>query len=125
MTQAEVRFYNAECREIDKDGDRIVRTSNKGIVKIEGEPKHKLAFFSFMCPNRPGQICGYLKVRGGAASEADKRPSWEWDRNYEDPTFKPSINCLAYNPKDPKEKYAGCGWHGFITAGTLKLPGEK
>lgn len=40
--------------------------------------------------------------------------SWKWDGNREAPTIEPSINC---------EKV--CGWHGYITKGSSRLPNEK
>jgi len=52
------------------------------------------------------------------SGKKDEKPHvWNWNGNRAAPTFKPSINCLAHNPKDPKEKYGGCGWHGHITNG--------
>ena len=71
-------------------------------------------WFHFQCPEGRGECC--IPIRPNATS---KGASWEWDKNREAPTFSPSINCLAHNPKNPAEKYAGCGWHGHIVAGVM------
>jgi hypothetical protein len=89
--------------------------SNRGDVEIPTETPEPVAFFGFECP-RCGDMCAYLRIRGGPADDGG-RPTWEWNRDRERPTFNPSINCLAHNPSNPAEKYAGCGWHGWIRDG--------
>lgn len=87
----------------------------------EDEPP---ARFGFLCPRRPGLWCSGLLINGADLRDGDRvtrqagGPAvWDWDGNRVAPTFSPSINCLAHNPKNPAEKYAGCGWHGHITKG--------
>lgn len=41
---------------------------------------------------------------------------WGWDGNRERPTLTPSINCQSERDGKPA---GGCGWHGFITNGTI------
>lgn len=56
---------------------------------------------SFLCPCGCGGLCG-IRVRddGTTANYA-----WQWDRNEEQPTCKPSINISNGH------------WHGYLTAG--------
>lgn len=114
-TPANVRFYNAEYHEVNADNLRIIHTSNAGDRVVPGATPTPPAYFGFACP-RGKRECNYLRIRGGPADKGD-RPTWEWDGNRERPTFKPSINCLAHNPLDASERYAGCGWHAWITNG--------
>jgi hypothetical protein len=83
--------------------------------------------FGFECPRHPGRMCSGLLISGKVmpdGSVADKetksKHTWAWNGDRAAPTFKPSINCQAHNPKKPAEKYAGCGWHGYITNGVIK-----
>lgn len=70
------------------------------------------AYISYGCPLRPGQSCG---VPINTGTKCDKH--WLWDGNQEEPSVSPSINCLAEVHGAPA---AGCGWHGYITAGKIK-----
>lgn len=70
--------------------------------------------FSYGCP-RGGGHCGSIVIGVGEKPAGPK--TWAWNGNVERPTLKPSINCLSHNPKNPSEKYAGCGWHGWVTDG--------
>lgn len=92
-----------------KPGDFIFR--DEEIDPGSTPPK----WLHFACPR--GQGSCNVPLFPNATS---KGHSWKWDGNREAPTLTPSINCLAHNPKNPKEKYAGCGWHGWITAGDIK-----
>jgi len=88
------------------------------------QPGEKPARFTFRCVRgNQGRLkhialepltCGELLI-ANAAPHGIKRdgqgqngghPQWDWDGNWEAPTFTPSINC---------EKY--CGWHGYIRRG--------
>lgn len=85
-------------------------------------PDEKPSMFGFPCPRRSGEICGGLLLRS-SPHVADGTPqppkrTWEWDGDREAPTLRPSINCKAAGPNG--EKYAGCGWHGWITKGELR-----
>lgn len=71
------------------------------------------AMLQFRCLLRD-EICGYIRVGNGFKPSGD-RPSWQWNGSTESPTLTPSINCLAHGPRG--EKYAGCGWHNFLTNG--------
>ena len=84
------------------------------------------ARFGFECPRRQGYICQGLLIAGAKLADGTvikhnpdtkKPPCWDWNGSRTAPTFKPSINCLAHDPKNPAEKYTGCGWHGHITDG--------
>lgn len=73
-------------------------------------------FLDHACPLRGGN-CGLLWVGNGhkpPSTELHKH-TWAWDGDLEVPTLTPSINCLSHGPNG--EEYAGCGWHGFLTAG--------
>lgn len=63
---------------------------------------------------RKGGTCGYIRVGNGFKPAGDK--TWKWNGLIDAPTLEPSINCLANNLKTGK-KYAGCGWHAFLTNG--------
>jgi len=69
---------------------------------------------NFGCPRGHGN-CGSIIIGNGFKPPGEK--TWQWDGNVEKPTLTPSINCLDRNPKNPKEKYAGCGWHAYLTNG--------
>lgn len=45
---------------------------------------------------------------GSITIKSNKREGWDWDRNLDSPTIKPSI---FENPPN--------GWHGFITNGMM------
>lgn len=109
-------FYDLEYHELGPDGRRVVHTQNAGDVSI-GDSQ-QVAYFSFECPKGKG-VCSYMRIAGGPADDL-KRPRWMWNKNWKSPSFTPSINCLAHNLQDPSEKYAGCGWHGYITNGVIK-----
>lgn len=68
----------------------------------------------FGCPRGHGECSVPIFPQTGANGH-----SWKWDGNRESPTLTPSINCLAHNPENPAEKYAGCGWHGHLVAGVF------
>lgn len=70
---------------------------------------------NFGCPMGHGN-CGSVII--GRTKPAMK-PSWQWDGNVDNPTLHPSINCLACNPNNPNEKFGGCGWHAWLTAGVF------
>lgn len=84
-------------------------------------PDETPARFGFECPRRPGEMCSGLLIRTPENAPQEpppgwrRRASWEWNGDRERPTFTPSINCLAEGPSG--ERYAGCGWHGWITNG--------
>jgi hypothetical protein len=71
-------------------------------------------WFRFSCPLGRG-VCS-IPI---APQKTGKGHTWQWDGNRDLPTFTPSINCLKHNPKNPSEKYAGCGWHGHFTKGEI------
>lgn len=62
----------------------------------------------FACPGC-GEICS-IECRTGAGCAP---PRWTWNGDREKPTFRPSILSDA--------KKGGCGWHGFLTAGMLRM----
>ncbi len=68
--------------------------------------------FGYGCPLGTGN-CGSVVIINGA-KQGPK--TWGWNGNVERPTLTPSINCLSHNPKTG-EKYAGCGWHGWLKDG--------
>lgn len=70
----------------------------------------------FACPRGNGR-CGAIRIGNGFKPEGDK--TWQWNGNAECPTLTPSINCLAHDPNDPSKKYAGCGWHAYLTNGVF------
>lgn len=75
----------------------------------------------FACPRGEGR-CGAIII-GNGFKPLNGPHSWTWDGNVAAPTLTPSINCLTGktgNPNYPEEVYAGCGWHGFLTAGVFK-----
>ena len=116
-------IYDKDYHEINEAGLRVIHTSNAGDRIVHGDPQ-KPAYFGFKCPRERG-VCNYLRIRGGPVDDG-KRPTWVWNGSWASPTFQPSINCLASGP-DPQEptktvEYAGCGWHGFITAGVCSPP---
>lgn len=115
-------LFDKDYHELNADGRPIVRTSNVGTIVFppDAEPRPP-AFFGFKCPRLEGRHCNYLRIRGGPADDG-KGATWQWNGNYDRPTLTPSINCLSHNPQNPAEKYAGCGWHGFITSGMLNPP---
>jgi hypothetical protein len=106
----DVRFY-----EINVDGFRVINTSNVGDYVVKDEPPQLPAYFGLKCPRGHGE-CNYLRIKGGPADDG-KHPVWKWNGDRVAPTITPSINCLAHKPDDPSVKYAGCGWHGYITNG--------
>lgn len=82
--------------------------------------------FGFQCP-RTQRMCSGLLIAGTVVNgvtlqtgKGNKPACWDWNGDRVKPTFRPSINCLAHNPKNPAEKYAGCGAHGHITDGVWK-----
>ncbi len=72
--------------------------------------------FNFGCPLGHGN-CGSIWIVNGKKPPENK--VWAWDGNIEKPTLHPSINCLSHNPENPAEKYAGCGWHGWLREGVF------
>jgi hypothetical protein len=60
----------------------------------------------FNCPHT-GKYCGSIRV--GYPAKPEQSPSWKWDGNFEKPTLHPSINCRS-----------GCGWHGWLKAGSFE-----
>jgi len=66
----------------------------------EGAPARMM----FLCPCGCGAYLG-VSVSG----DESKHPVWEWDRNFEKPTIKPSIRFIG-----------GCNWHGFLTEGNFR-----
>lgn len=66
----------------------------------------------FACPRRPGRS-DYIFVGNGFKPEG--KSTWQWNGSVDNPTLTPSINCLAAGPNG--EKYAGCGWHDYLTNG--------
>lgn len=112
------RLLDRECYPINADGRRIIATRNNGDVVLDPEaPAQKPAHLEFPCPLRPGQTC-HVRLAGGPADDGT-RPRWQWNGDLERPTLTPSINCLSHNPQTG-ERYAGCGWHGYITNGEVK-----
>ena len=79
-------------------------------VHPEGGPK----WLAFACPRGRGECSVPLFPQ-----TTGKGHTWKWDGNREAPTLTPSINCLACNPENPAEKYAGCGWHGHLRDGVF------
>ena len=77
-------------------------------VEIVREIDRTMAIWE--CP-RADHSCGVIVELHRRRSELDK--VWSWDRNESSPTLTPSVNC------DPANNPALCGWHGFITGGTL------
>lgn len=71
------------------------------------------ALLEYACPSGNG-YCGAILVGNGFKPASD-RPSWQWNGSLEAPTLTPSINCLSHGPGG--EKYAGCGWHAWLTNG--------
>lgn len=117
-------LFDKDYRPLDAQNRPCIDTSNKGLHPLSQEPAVP-AYFGFDCPRggyeiegegRVGGRCHYLRLRGGPADDGT-RPTWTWDGDRENPTFEPSINCLSHNPSNPTEKYAGCGWHGWIRDG--------
>lgn len=76
----------------------------------------RMGRLTYACP-RNGQECGNVIIGNGMKPPGGK-PTWQWDGNADAPTLTPSINCLSHGPNG--EKYAGCGWHGWLTAGVFK-----
>jgi len=68
--------------------------------------------FDFACVRGRG-YCGSVAIGCGHKPAGNK--TWAWDGNVDAPTLSPSINCLSHGPNG--EKYAGCGWHGWLRAG--------
>lgn len=64
-------------------------------------------YLIFGCPLKKGS-CG---VPLAPSAPLPNGALWTWDGNTEAPTVSPSINCTG-----------GCGWHGYMKAGTLVLP---
>lgn len=108
------RTYSQKGAELDEEGFPVIRTDNRTFRT--GAPQETPAFFDFRCPKKNMSVCRMLRLRGGPADNGDL-PAWSWDGNHEKPTMVPSINCLSRNPANHAEKYAGCGWHGWIKAG--------
>ena len=78
--------------------------------------------FNHACPNGTGN-CGSIVIGNGfkpPSVEGKYKHTWQWDGNVESPTLHPSINCLSCNPNNPAEKYAGCGWHGWLQNGEFR-----
>ena len=82
--------------------------------------------FGFECPMRPGEMCSGMLLVGAdmgdgrklGRGESGQRPAmWNWNGDRNNPSFTPSVNCLA---ERNGEKLAGCGWHGYITNGEAK-----
>lgn len=78
-------------------------------------------WFTFMCPRGRGECSVPLHPQ-----TTGKGHTWHWQPagegqppSREQPTLTPSINCLAHNPENPAEKYAGCGWHGHVVNGAF------
>lgn len=69
--------------------------------------------FSFHCP-RGKDRCGDIII-GNGVKPAVGAPTWRWDGNADAPTLTPSINCRTKTSTG--EEAAGCGWHGWLTAG--------
>ena len=65
--------------------------------------------FSFNCPSRDRR-CENLIIAGRTDFKRDPQgknggiAQWDWDGNFDCPTFSPSVNC-------------GNCWHGFIERG--------
>lgn len=73
------------------------------------------AHIQFICPNN--RHCAVLLgPRHVNRPTPESLCIWGWDGNFDSPTITPSINCLS--EKDGKPA-GGCGWHGFITNGTI------
>lgn len=74
--------------------------------RVEGMDE-TTAHIMFVCPG--AKRCG---VFVGPEFVGRKTPNdlniWQWDGNLEQPTIKPSINCVG-----------GCGAHFFITGGVM------
>jgi hypothetical protein len=68
------------------------------------------------CPLGHGN-CGSIVI-GRVKPAHPTGHTWRWDGDVDKPTLTPSINCLSHGPKG--EKYAGCGWHAFLTKGEFK-----
>lgn len=102
---------------INDDGFRLVDTS-AGVHIVKGVEPQAPAFFSFECPRGKG-MCSYLRIAGGPADDGN-HPKWTWNGSRDRPTITPSVNCLSHNPTKLEERYAGCGWHGFIVDGVCK-----
>lgn len=65
------------------------------------------AHIMFTCPG--GRRCGvFIGPVFVQRPTPDDLCVWQWDGNVEQPTIKPSINCVG-----------GCGWHGWITSGVM------
>ena len=107
------------------DGGALARVSFHRLNYSPCPDNERPARFGFECPRGRGRCTGLL-IAGTViydvplqSGKGGKPACWEWDGNRERPSFSPSINCLAHNPKDPNEKYAGCGWHGHIKNGAI------
>lgn len=91
-----------------KPGDFIF--SDEYIDPYDSPPK----WLRYQCPRGNGECSVPL-----APQTTSKGHTWHWDGNREAPTLTPSINCLAEDLQT-HEKYAGCGWHGFLQQGVFK-----
>ncbi len=94
--------------------DVPIGTFDIHLSKVEGY--NNTASILFVCPNN--KRCSIL-----LGEQFIPRPNedslcvWQWDGNIEQPTIKPSINCIS--EKDGKPT-GGCGWHGYITNGVMQ-----
>jgi hypothetical protein len=61
-------------------------------------------YLLYTCPRHPGSMCG---VPLKPLSNPPHNSGWTFDGNRDAPTLAPSVNCVG-----------GCGWHGWIQAGT-------
>lgn len=97
--------------------------SFQGLDYRESSAGAKPCRFGFECPRGRGRCEGLLIVGadlggGKVAQRGAKGPHmWDWNGDFAAPTFTPSINCRTHT--DAGRPAAGCGWHGWITAGKI------
>ena len=70
----------------------------------------------FWCPGCDG--AHYLRVEG------TKRPRWDFNGNYEAPTFTPSVLVTMPGDADPEWNIAPTCCHSFITDGRIQFLGD-
>lgn len=84
---------------------------SNGIQRYPGITGHIM----FVCPNNRRCLVHIGPVHIDRPTP-DAICIWGWNGNLERPTLTPSINCQSERDGKPA---GGCGWHGFITNGTI------
>lgn len=78
------------------------KTAEPGEAAWLNNQEEKPAVLVFSCP------CGCKELIHVPIKENHGGQGWEWNRNLEKPTTRPSI-----------QKITGCRWHGYLTDGIL------